>query len=566
MARDFLLCVLLSLQFLQVLSQAIKDDPYTTEDPYDYGPAGPKDIFLTACRDRTDREEYNQRLCKCFAENNHIEVEDYDRDSARHLACSCDSSIFPHNYKQALAKGYDIEKIEILPPSESQIEPRTIDDGQPKPALQFVLPPNTQSITFEGCKDIKFKSTLKPESLQDITIVNARSFTLETPLSKDLKSLEIKGQNSQIFNERTDFIKAGMKGKPIIDGDSTGTAELIFENVNFPSSSSDFFKDVKAKSIEIKWGKFDTLLGSGTIFGDMDWNTIESLKISNTEIGSIFDLGLDKNHAVKDNTITFIDNEIKSTCDKRQNQLNKSQCFIPEKKILMDSYTGNKIICKCEENGKCPKHSTGIFKYLHACNDKTLEQTACSDSLGEDITLAMMKEPDSNCDKKCTSLEICLITIKPKHTSHKVHQTTSTPSTRPQTLPSPREIQKKEPSVGEYFLEAVDWMNRTQWRYFLPEGTDIDYDYVYDGDLSDLEVQRKFNTYMGEVFKLLDQDKDTSITEEELRYLKLDIPQFTNEVVDIALENFPLRSFFLAADANGDGVYDENDFYIQGVY
>ena len=56
-------------------------------------------------------------------------------------------------------------------------------------------------------------------------------------------------------------------------------------------------------------------------------------------------------------------------------------------------------------------------------------------------------------------------------------------------------------------------MNRTQWRYFLPEDTDID----QDGNLSDLEVQHKFNTYMGEVFNLMDHDKDNSITEEELR-------------------------------------------------
>ena len=99
-------------------------------------------------------------------------------------------------------------------------------------------------------------------------------------------------------------------------------------------------------------------------------------------------------------------------------------------------------------------------------------------------------------------------------------------------------------------------MKRSQWRFFLPEDTDID----QDGTLSDLEVQHKFNTYMGELFKLLDDDKDNYITEEEFRSLNLDIAQLT-KAVDIVLENFPLRPFFLAADGNGDGFYDQNDFY-----
>ena len=121
-------------------------------------------------------------------------------------------------------------------------------------------------------------------------------------------------------------------------------------------------------------------------------------------------------------------------------------------------------------------------------------------------------------------------------------------------------ITGRDPSLEEYFLEAVDFMNRTQWRFFLPEDTDID----QDGTLSDLEVQHKFNIYVGELFKLLDDDKNNSITEEEFRSLNLNIAQLT-KAVDIALENFPLRPFFLAADANGDGVYDENDFYIPSM-
>ena len=118
----------------------------------------------------------------------------------------------------------------------------------------------------------------------------------------------------------------------------------------------------------------------------------------------------------------------------------------------------------------------------------------------------------------------------------------------------------KEPSLGEYFLEAVDLLNRTQWRYFLPDDTDID----QDGNLSDLEVQYKFNSYMAQIFNLVDNNRDKSITEEELRSLKLDITQLTNSVVDIGLENFPLKPFFLAADGNGDGLYDEDDFYVPG--
>ena len=103
-------------------------------------------------------------------------------------------------------------------------------------------------------------------------------------------------------------------------------------------------------------------------------------------------------------------------------------------------------------------------------------------------------------------------------------------------------------------------MNRTQWRYFLPDDTDID----QDGNLSDLEVQHKFNSYMAQIFKLVDHNKDKSITEDEFRSFKIDIEQLANTVVDIGLENFPAKPFFLAADGNGDGFYDEDDFYVPG--
>jgi len=117
--------------------------------------------------------------------------------------------------------------------------------------------------------------------------------------------------------------------------------------------------------------------------------------------------------------------------------------------------------------------------------------------------------------------------------------------------------QGNEPTLGEHFIEAVDLLNRTHWRFFLPESTDID----HDGKTSDLEIEHKFNSYLGELFKMIDHGKDNIITEEELRSLKLDIPELT-KVIDIALENFPLKPILLAADANRDGFYDENDFYM----
>lgn len=419
-----------------VVALAVMTNAEANDKDIDNGPERADQIYLTTCNDREKMDLYNQKLCDCRDETNTTEVEEKDREKARHLVCSCDSRTFTSIRKPALRKAYDIRTIEIHQAAEGKIEPRYLNNlndpnNQNKDPLRFVLPPNTKTITFTSCEHIKFMGNLEPKSLEDITINKAKSFTLGTKLSKDLKTLKVHGQNQRgmygmVWYERTKFIKtAAMKGKPIIDEASSGTADLTFESVDFPDTSGGLFKNVKANSIDIKTSKFEKLNDDGTIFGDMKWETTKSLKITNTEIGSIFELGLDSGDGHgEDNTITFIGNEIKSTCNKRSDGMfEKDVCFIPEKKIIMDTYTNNTIICKCEENGNCQKDKTGITNFLHACKSKTLAETACSDAVGEPVITLELMSKKSECEGGCSNLEICLITIR-----------TENPTTPPPTI------------------------------------------------------------------------------------------------------------------------------------
>ena len=109
-------------------------------------------------------------------------------------------------------------------------------------------------------------------------------------------------------------------------------------------------------------------------------------------------------------------------------------------------------------------------------------------------------------------------------------------------------------------------LNSTTWKYILTEDTDID----QDGDVSDDEIEKMFESYMEDLFNMMDQNKDKALTEQEVQSIRVHLPGL-NKVIDAVFDNYPVKTMFFAADAyrqtgNRDGILDDSDFYLPGIY
>jgi Ca2+-binding EF-hand superfamily protein len=108
-------------------------------------------------------------------------------------------------------------------------------------------------------------------------------------------------------------------------------------------------------------------------------------------------------------------------------------------------------------------------------------------------------------------------------------------------------------TVFQLLLEAL--VSNSYWRQYIPDNTDTD----GDGIISERELQSKFHSYMETVFKMIDQDGDESVSQEELR-----TPRITQDNIkrgwELAAESYPIKLYYQILDANGNGFIDRADF------
>ena len=112
-----------------------------------------------------------------------------------------------------------------------------------------------------------------------------------------------------------------------------------------------------------------------------------------------------------------------------------------------------------------------------------------------------------------------------------------------------------QPTVIQLLMEAIIDNPRLDWRDVLPDTTDND----NDGEISEREMEEKYNEYMNNVFNIFDLDGDGFVTAQELELMRIDMDG-ARSLVDMALESYPLKFYIRYVDQNENGFIDRTDF------
>jgi len=115
----------------------------------------------------------------------------------------------------------------------------------------------------------------------------------------------------------------------------------------------------------------------------------------------------------------------------------------------------------------------------------------------------------------------------------------------------------QQPKVVQLVMEALvgNHLQEFQWRDWVADDTDID----KDGEISEREVEVKFNEYMATAFKIMDQNADGSVTGEELESLGIDL-EGAKKIWNMVLESYPLKYWIRSFDLNENDFLDRADF------
>eukprot|EP00092_Neocalanus_flemingeri_P013587 GFUD01014653.1.p1 GENE.GFUD01014653.1~~GFUD01014653.1.p1 ORF type:complete len:585 (-),score=159.05 GFUD01014653.1:91-1845(-) len=342
--------------------------------------AGPVSSSYSLCRNSTLSSQY---LCNC-SNSQEKDIFEERRIEATNFLCRCPIAI----------EGVDIS-------SKNEIEPRDLTGLTTQP-YQLRFPEHTQQIKIEDCKFVSYTSETLLDNLNHLEINNAEKVEIKEYLPKALDKLIISGRDET----KTVFTLDENQGGYLY-GEDNEKAELQFVNVKFPSESDELFTELHAKSFTIDKSSFESISSKETtLLGEM---TLEAWTIKNSDIHSIFDLGLLKSHVIK--KIQFSNNQIHSTC-KPSNEFEHegldNHCFIYLHIIQNDTFRGNKVRCSCmNDTSDCVNGDRAVTQFGAGCSDVVLKNTHCLEF--PEVSLFQLKE--SNITESCEDFEAAVLNM-----------------------------------------------------------------------------------------------------------------------------------------------------------
>eukprot|EP00092_Neocalanus_flemingeri_P009206 GFUD01009907.1.p1 GENE.GFUD01009907.1~~GFUD01009907.1.p1 ORF type:complete len:433 (+),score=112.76 GFUD01009907.1:63-1361(+) len=310
---------------------------------------------ITTCR-KYSNDQFN--LCKCFDKSG-SEVMGENKPEVTLFCCQC-----PETFDEAYANFKDI------------------DLG------------SAEKFNFSSALEIEIKRcpNITVSSLQKVTkiiVENSKEFKLQSGASlPKLEILNIVGQSKPVKYDEDIGTSVTMAEGVLSSGSST--TELSMKNTKITK----FPRNLVLKTLDIDTSLFTDFQEKS--FPDISSASIEKLKITNSEILSIFKLGLSSYQK----PFTFSGNKIYSSC---QTQQDKEKCFLTSKKDL--TYTANKIRCLCSEldGADCTTESKEKAITKFECGDEILKNTDCSDLQGDDNSLQYLKK--ENVSDTCSGFE-----------------------------------------------------------------------------------------------------------------------------------------------------------------
>jgi len=288
---------------------------------------------ITTCRKGSNDQFY---FCRCF-DNSGAEVLEGQKAQATSFCCQC---------PETLDEKYSI------------FEDITFGSGD---VFSFNL---AREIAIQRCPKISIKSLPKVEKIE---IEHTVDVTFQTRFNlPELKKLSINGHKKPIKYDQdigtTVTISEGILGSVSRKPEVTMTNTRITQ---FP-------RQMKLASLIIETSLFpDT---KQKIFPNINSTSIDELQIKNSDILSVFKLGLSS----YPKPFTFSSNKIYSSC---QTSEDNQKCFLHLHNSSV--YEANKIQCSCNETegDECVSKDKAITKF--DCPGPILKNTMCSDLHGE---------------------------------------------------------------------------------------------------------------------------------------------------------------------------------------
>merc|ERR1711936_1159147 len=278
---------------------------------------------ITTCRkDRNDK--YN--LCQCYDKADNEVMED-KKEEVTQFCCQC-----PENLDEAYSV---FEDITIAPGEKFSFQTAVILEIKRCPIIAITSIKTVENIKVENSREFQLKSNLDLPNLITLEIIGEKKPTR---------------WDQEIGTSVT--MASGILG--------SGNTEIMMRNTKIAK----FPTKLAAKSLEIDSSLFPD--SSEKTFSSS--TTLETLTITNSEILSIFNLGL----STYQKPLTFSNNEIFSYCMKHPDS---EKCFLPTQDSL--SYSSNRMMCRCpeKEDPSCTNKGKAITQF--ECSDLIMKNTIC---------------------------------------------------------------------------------------------------------------------------------------------------------------------------------------------
>jgi len=319
---------------------------------------------ITTCRKGINDQFY---FCRCF-DNSGNEVMEGQKARATNFCCQC---------PETLDEKYSIFK---------DITFGTGDVFSFNRAIEMAI---------QRCPKITIKSMPKVENL---VIENTEVVVFPTRFDLGgLKTLSITGRRKPIkYDQEIGTTVTMSEGKL---GSRSSKPELTLTNTKI----TQFPRQMILTSLTIETSLFPVT--EQKIFPNINSTDIDELQITNSDILSVFKLGL----STYSKPFTFSNNQVHSSC---QTNRDSQKCFLQPHNSSV--YQANKIQCSCSkyDGEECVSKDKAITKF--DCPDTILKNTICSDLTGEK-TLEYLKTKvvKASCDEFEYDLEVLDIPIIP---------------------------------------------------------------------------------------------------------------------------------------------------------